>query len=251
MNENIFNGVGETYAKYRPSYPQELLMYLCSEIGVNKFSTIADIGSGTGILTQQLIHECSKVYAIEPNSDMRRVAEKRLRNEPGFISINGTAENTTLENESIDYITAAQSFHWFDRLSFKKECKRILKPKGKVILIWNSRDETSELVRKIDSINQKYCPNFSGSACGMRGAKSPNDFDDFFQQGYKIKYFQNNLIFNKERFIGLHLSASYRLKENDRNYQNYINELTDFFNVYSNNEVLQMPNLTRCYVGDV
>ena len=78
------------------------------------FSTIADIGSGTGILTQQLIHECSKVYAIEPNSDMRRVAEKRLRNEPGFISINGTAENTTLENESIDYITAAQSFHWFD-----------------------------------------------------------------------------------------------------------------------------------------
>lgn len=86
MNENIFNGVGETYAKYRPSYPQELLMYLCSEIGVNKFSTIADIGSGTGILTQQLIHECSKVYAIEPNSDMRRVAEKRLRNEPGFIS---------------------------------------------------------------------------------------------------------------------------------------------------------------------
>ena len=147
MNENIFNGVGETYAKYRPSYPQTLLKYLCAEIGINKFSTIADIGSGTGIFTQQLLNKCSKIYAIEPNDDMREVAEKKLGNELGFISINGTAENTTLENESIDYITAAQSFHWFDRLSFKQECKRILKPKGKVILIWNSRDETSELVR--------------------------------------------------------------------------------------------------------
>lgn len=116
MNENIFNGVGETYAKYRPSYPQTLLKYLCAEIGINKFSTIADIGSGTGIFTQQLLNKCSKIYAIEPNDDMREVAEKKLGNELGFISINGTAENTTLENESIDYITAAQSFHWFDRL---------------------------------------------------------------------------------------------------------------------------------------
>lgn len=81
MNENIFDGVGETYAKYRPSYPQELLKYLCSEIGINKFSTIADIGSGTGILTRQLLNQCSKVYAIEPNDDMRKVAEKKLGNE--------------------------------------------------------------------------------------------------------------------------------------------------------------------------
>lgn len=251
MNENIFNGVGETYAKYRPSYPQTLLKYLCAEIGINKFSTIADIGSGTGIFTQQLLNKCSKIYAIEPNDDMREVAEKKLGNELGFISINGTAENTTLENESIDYITAAQSFHWFDRLSFKQECKHILKPKGKVILIWNSRDETSELVRKIDAINQKYCPNFSGSACGMRGAKSSDDFDDFFQQGYDVKCFQNNLIFTKERFIGLHLSASYRLETSDSTYPSYIGELIKVFDAYSNNGVMEMPNLTRSYAGNI
>lgn len=251
MNENIFDGIGEIYAKYRPSYPQTLIKYLCSEIGVNRYSTIADIGSGTGILTHQLLKECSKVYAVEPNNDMRKVAEKNLGKKPGFISINGTAENTTLEKESVDYITAAQSFHWFDRWSFKQECKRILRSKGKVILIWNSRDETSELVRKIDVINKKYCPNFSGSASGMRGAKNTNDFDDFFQNGYRENCFQNNLIFTKEGFIGLHLSASYRLETGDSNYWNYINELTEFFDLYSTNGILEMPNLTRSYTGTV
>lgn len=251
MNENIFDGIGETYAKYRPSYSQELLKYFYSEIGINKSSIIADIGSGTGILTRQLLNKCSKIYAVEPNSDMRKVAERNLGNDCRFISVNGTAENTTLESNSIDYITAAQSFHWFNRLIFKQECKRILRPKGNVILIWNSRDENSELVRKIDFINQKYCPNFSGSACGMRGAKTPNDFDDFFCQEYTSSCFQNNLKFTIDEFIGLHLSASYRLDVNDSNYLRYINELTEIFNLYNINGILEMPNLTRCYVGTV
>lgn len=251
MNENIFDGVGEIYAKYRPSYPQSLLRYLCTEIGINKHSIIADIGSGTGILTQQLLNECFKVYAIEPNNDMRKVAENNLEKEPGFISIKATAEDTTLENESVDYITAAQSFHWFNRSNFKQECKRILKQKGKVILIWNSRDESNELVRRIDFINKKYCPNFSGSACGMRGAKSNNDFDDFFKGEYKTNCFRNDFSFTKESFIGLHLSASYRLETSDSNYSNYINKLSEIFDLYNTNGMLTMPNLTRSYVGTV
>ncbi len=251
MNEEIFNDISEQYAKYRPGYPNSFYKYLCSTIGINKESIIADIGSGTGILTKSLLQKCLNVYAIEPNNDMRRMAEITLKNEIGFFSINGTAENTTLKDHSIDFVTASQSFHWFDRKSFKHECKRILKPQGKIILIWNSRDESSDLVKSIDFINKKYCPNFSGSSKGMRGAINNNDFDDFFSGKYVSKAFCNNISFSLERFIGLHQSASYHLNTNDCNYINYINDLTNIFDAFSKDGKLVMPNFTRSYVGGV
>lgn len=85
MNEQIFNGVGEIYAKFRPTYPATLFNYLYSEIGIKPNSTIADIGSGTGIFTQELLKNNITVYAVEPNSDMRKIAEKNLKNIPGFF----------------------------------------------------------------------------------------------------------------------------------------------------------------------
>lgn len=251
MNEQIFTGVGEIYAKYRPTYPVALIQYLSKDIGLNINSIVADIGSGTGILTNILLSKCAKVYAVEPNADMRQIAEMNNQGVKNFISINSNAENTTLNEQSIDYITAAQSFHWFNRLCFKKECQRILKPGGKVILIWNRRDETSELVQAIDSISRKYCPQFSGSSYGMRGATTEDAYQDFFSGNYDTKIFPNNIPFDKERFIGLHQSASYRLNENDINYHDYIHTLSDFFDLHCTNNELILPNNTCCYVGSV
>lgn len=251
MNEQIFTGVGEIYAKFRPTYPASLIQYCCTDIGLNSNSVIADIGSGTGILTRLLLNIGAKVYAVEPNEDMRKIAEIDNQNNTNFISINSTAENTTLMEHTIDCITAAQSFHWFNRAYFKKECQRILKPNGKVILIWNRRDETSELVRDIDAINQKYCPQFSGYSCGMRGAKTEDEYQDFFSGKYETRIFPNNILFDKERFIGLHQSASYRLDENNKNYHNYIHALSTYFDLHSTNGKLILPNNTYCYIGSV
>lgn len=249
MNEQIFTGVGEIYAKYRPTYPTSFIQYLSTDIGLNSNSVVADIGSGTGILTKLLLNTGAKVYAVEPNDDMRKIAEINNQNSANFISVNASAENITLTEHTIDYITVAQSFHWFNRACFKKECQRILKPNGKVILIWNRRDETSELVQEIDSISQKYCPNFSGSLCGMRGANTENEYQDFFVGKYDTQIFPNDILFDKERFIGLHQSASYRLDENDKNYHNYIHALSDFFDLHSTNGKLILQNNTYCYVG--
>lgn len=251
MNEKVFDGVSEIYAKHRPSYPKPLFNYLCSKIGLNEKSVIADIGSGTGILTLQLLRYCKYVYAVEPNIDMRNTAEKLLNGTTGFISVEGTAEKTTLESHSVDFITAAQAFHWFDRNVFKKECSRILKPGGKVVLIWNARDETSEIVRDIDLINQKFCPEFTGSSAGFRGEKCANDFANFFRGNYEKMVFRNNISFDENKFIGLHLSASYRLKKEDRNYLNYITELSKYFRENSQNGKLTIQNLTLSYVGVV
>lgn len=251
MNENKFDGMGNIYAKFRPNYPKAFIDFLFTDLNLPKNCVFADIGAGTGILTKQLLEKDATVYAVEPNDDMRKVAENNLKVFSKFIPVKGTAENTALSDNSIDIITAAQAFHWFDRQKFKKECQRILKPSGKVILIWNSRDSKSELIIENDSINRKYCSNFKGFSGGMRGATQEDDFSDFFSGEYTVKTFQNPLTYSKKNFVGRNLSASYALKENDVNYTSYVNELEKLFDKYSKDGVLTMPNFTMCYFGTV
>ena len=251
MNETKFDGMGKIYAQFRPSYPKEFIEYLYSQIGIDTHSVIADIGSGTGILTRLLLERGNRVYAVEPNEDMRITAENDLHLLNNFVSVNATAESTTLAEQSVAYITVAQAFHWFDRQRFKSECRRILKPGGKVILVWNSRIFSTEVVKEGDEINRRYCPLFKGFSGGMRGAESDNDFYDFFMGKYEIRVFQNDQPFDIDSFIGRNLSASYAPKESDGNYTDYIAELRRLFDKYSTNGQLVMPNETKSYVGVV
>ncbi|MCL2079915.1 MAG: class I SAM-dependent methyltransferase [Oscillospiraceae bacterium] len=251
MNETKFNGMGSIYAKYRPPYPQEFINYLYSEVGIRKNSIIADIGSGTGILTKLLLKKGNKVFSVEPNDDMRIIAESDLIGYDNFVSVNATAESTTLDTHSIDFITVAQAFHWFDREKFKTECRRVLKPSGKVILVWNSRVFEAESVKEGDSINRKFCPNFKGFSGGMRGAESEDDFNDFFADKCEKKVFQNDQPCDLDGFIGRNLSASYALKANDENYHSYIAEMTASFNKHAIDGKLIMPVVTKSYIGTV
>ena len=104
MNESKFDGMGAVYAQFRPANPEEFIYYLYTSAGMERTSIIADIGSGTGILTRQLLEKGSRVYAVEPNADMRAVAEAELSGFSSFMSVNGTAEHTTLAEKSVDYI---------------------------------------------------------------------------------------------------------------------------------------------------
>jgi SAM-dependent methyltransferase len=251
MNEDKFTGISNIYAKYRPTYPDLFISYLYKDLGFDKNSTIADIGSGTGILTKLLLKQDSMVYAIEPNADMRKNAEESLSNFCKFKSINASAEYTGLAESSVDFITVAQAFHWFDRNKFKIECQRILRDKGLVVLVWNSRDSESELVQENDVINKTFCPDFKGFSGGDRG-ESPEEYNDFFQDGIcEYKIFNHELSFDEEGFIGRNLSASYAPKTGEVNYEPYILALRQLFNKYNKSGYLYMPNLTRSYVGKV
>lgn len=251
MNERKFDGKGRIYAQFRPGYPKAFMDWLCSTIGIVKGSVLADIGSGTGILTRQLLEYGNVVYAVEPNDDMRNIAEDDLRAFPNFVSVKATAENTTLPDQSVDFITVAQAFHWFDRERFRLECRRILKQDGKVVLVWNSRAPEDKLVMENDRVNRKWCPGFKGFSGGMGEETADRVLLDFFTGDYHKKVFKNFLHFNKKDFIGRNLSASYAPKEDDENYLNYVRELEGLFDRYSQNEILTMPNWTRCYFGKV
>ena len=129
----------ESYVKYRPSYPPELVKLLQSECGIDKSSVVADIGSGPGNLAALLLPIAKEVVGIEPNREMREAGEQLLADRPNFRSVDGSAEATKLDDRSVDLVTVAQAFHWFDREACRREFQRILRPGGHVALVWNDR----------------------------------------------------------------------------------------------------------------
>jgi SAM-dependent methyltransferase len=129
----------EHYVAYRPGYPDALVEALQHDVGITPQSTVADIGSGTGISTELLLRIGCEVYAVEPNAAMRQAAETRFSGETQFHSVDARAESTTLADASVDAVTAGQAFHWFDRDRTRREFVRILRPSGRVALFWNTR----------------------------------------------------------------------------------------------------------------
>src|SRR5215475_11491376 len=121
-----FSSRVDNYIKYRPGYPNEIIETLRSECGLNADSIIADIGSGTGILAEMFLRNGNQVYGVEPNREMREAGERSLKDYPCFHSVAARSEETTLPDHSVDFITAGQSFHWFDREKTRAEFARVL-----------------------------------------------------------------------------------------------------------------------------
>jgi len=138
-SKNRFSSRVEDYIKYRPGYPQEVISLLAAECGLTPDSIISDVGSGTGILSELFLRCGNKVYGVEPNAEMRTAAKRLLKDYVNFQSIDGNAEATTLPKHSVDFVTAAQAFHWFDQPKAHREFASILKPDGWAVLIWNER----------------------------------------------------------------------------------------------------------------
>jgi SAM-dependent methyltransferase len=129
----------DAYIRSRPGYPSRTIDLLGAECGLGPGSVVADVGAGTGIFSALLLRMGCTVFAVEPNAPMREAAERRLVGTPRFHSVAGTAERTTLPSKSVDLVTAAQAFHWFDSKQVRREFRRILKPGGSVVIVWNER----------------------------------------------------------------------------------------------------------------
>ncbi|MCC4597425.1 class I SAM-dependent methyltransferase [Xanthomonas campestris pv. phormiicola] len=127
------------YVRYRPDYPPALLDWVHGELGVARTAQVADIGAGTGISTRMFLQAGHPVLAVEPNAAMRAAAETLLHGFPGFAAIDGSAEATTLPDASVDLISAAQAFHWFDLDAVRREWARVLRRGGLALVYWNSR----------------------------------------------------------------------------------------------------------------
>lgn len=243
MNEEKFTGKADVYDKYRPAYPAELIDWLYEKTHAE---TVADIGAGTGIFTKCLSAKPWKITAVEPNADM---LEKLRANLPNIEIVNAPAENTGITAGSIDLVTTAQAFHWFDEEKFKAECKRIFTPNGRLAIVWNER-----LNCDFSSERNKVCVKYCGmSHRGEVGNRGSSEGDLFLRNEYfdSVEYFcaDNIITMDEERFLGDMFSRSYSLKESDENYSRFVEELRCVFAKYEKAGRVEVPYKTRCYLG--
>lgn len=249
-NVNKFSGKAQIYNKYRSSYPTQCIDDIIATNPTNKNMIIADIGAGTGKLTELFLKRGIKVIAVEPNNDMINIAKENLREYENLIKFKEEpAESTKIADNSVDIVTVAQAFHWFDKESFKRECKRILKENGTIAIMWNFLDYKKELEGKILDIQKKYTKiSFNAS----EEEKRDEDIEKFFEyENYKLKIYENSYLQNYENFIGNQLSMSYSLKESDEEYEEYVLEFKKLFSKYSENNMIKIHNNTYCYFGNV
>ena len=242
-----FSGRQGDYLAGRPSYPAELLEWLGALYAPPERSAAADVGSGTGKLTAQLLRAGFRVYGVEPNGDMRRAAEALLAGDPRFTSVDGTDRDTGLADGSVDLVTAAQAFHWFDGPAFARECRRVLRPGGRVFLIWHVR-RSAPVNRELARVFQTHCPDFHGFSGGI--AEDDPRIRAFFGGRYEKRRFPHPLTLDRERFLRRCLSSSYSLREGDAGYPAYLAALEALFDRFSREGLLLQPNETLAYAGE-
>lgn len=165
-----FSNRVQNYVKYRPSYPTAVLDCLRSECGLLETAVIADVGSGTGILARLFLQNGNRVLGIEPNKEMREAGEQFLAAFPKFRSLNATAEATGLPDSSVDFITAGQAAHWFDKEKSLAEFRRILRPNGFIVLVWNTMDfAASPFMLGYEQLTLRYFTGKPSRKNEMRG----------------------------------------------------------------------------------
>jgi SAM-dependent methyltransferase len=242
-----FSNRAEAYAKFRPGYPDGVIEILKSDCGLTETSLIADVGSGTGILSELFLRNGNRVFGIEPNAAMRLAAERLLAEFPKFRSLDATAEATTMKPASIRFVTAAQAFHWFDRAKAKREFARILQPGGWVVLIWNERRlAATPFLRAYEDLLLRYGTDYEK----VRHENITPEIDRFYApEAFQLKTLENFQHFDFKALKGRVLSSSYTPDPDHANFEPMLGELEQIFNAHQSNGKVTFEYETRIYYG--
>jgi SAM-dependent methyltransferase len=244
-----FSNRVENYVRFRPGYPIEILPFLAEKCGLTPESLIADIGSGTGILSREFLENGNAVFAVEPNAEMRAAAERLLGGNPKFNSMSATAEETTLASSSVDIITAAQAAHWFDVERARREFVRVLKPGGWVALIWNERkvDSTPFLVAY-----EKLLLTHGTDYETVRHEKTTSTISKFFAPSpYSKREFEYRQDFDFTGLRGRLLSSSYAPEESHPQHQPMLEELRRIFEQHQSGGHVAFEYLTQVFYSQL
>ena len=237
----------DNYIRYRPRYPDTLLPLLERELNFTPQAVIADIGCGPGISSEPFLKNGNKVYGIEPNDAMREAAQRRLADSPKFRACKGTAEATTLPDQWVDFITAMQAFHWFDREKAKLEFRRILKQSGHVILIWNSRKKgASPFLEAYEQLLQQFATDYS---LVRHENVDESALRTFLGPSFTHHHLDNQQIFDYPGLEGRLLSSSYAPIETHPNHAPMLRELKRIFDRFAQNNTVPFDYDTDVYWG--
>lgn len=233
------------YIKYRPDYPREVVEHLTANCGLTKDSIIADVGCGPGQSSRMFLENGNRVIGVEPNAAMRAAAKELLGEFESFTVVDGTSESTTLNDESVDFVVAAQAFHWFEPEGTRREFKRILKPEGCIVLIWNERQlDTTPFLIAYEKLLLKYATDYTKVRHENVDALR---LGDFFQSEYSSSVFKNIQVHDFEGIKGRMFSSSYMPSETDSSAEQLTDELRELFAKHCENGKINIIYDTRVY----
>jgi len=243
-----FSGRAESYARHRPGYPPQVLNLLRKECGLTPDSAVADVGSGTGNLARLFLENGNLVYGVEPNDEMRALGERLLAPfGDRFVGVAGSAEETTLPQDSVGFVTAGQAFHWFDRGRTREEFARILAPGGWVVLVWNERRTSGtpfleEYERMILDLGTDY-----GSVSHQNLRR--DDFEAFFGGPYGERVFENRQMLDLDGLRGRLESTSYVPGPDEPGWDALEARLGELFREHEENGRVEILYDCRVYYG--
>ena len=241
-----FSSRVEHYRKYRPGYPPALATLLTQ--GLRAGAPVADIGSGTGLLSEMFLRNGHSVVGVEPNRAMREAGERALAHYSAFRSVDGTAESTGLDDHGVALVTAAQAFHWFDRPKARLEFARILEPRGIVALVWNDRRKSgTPFLEEYDRLLLQHGTDYEKVDHTRIG---PAEIDAFFgPNGCRRGVFENLQPVDADGLRGRLLSCSYVPGEGEPGYDAMIEACDDLFDRHRQDGHVVFEYDTRIYHG--
>jgi SAM-dependent methyltransferase len=239
----------ENYVRYRPGYPPEVMNALKAECGLVPSHTVADLASGTGIWTRMLLENGNSVFGVEPNAEMRQAGERLLAAFSKFTSVAGTAEATTLADQSVDFVTAAQAAHWFNRELARREFVRILKPGGWLVLLWNERlTDSTNFLRDYERLLLKYGTDYQD----IRHEHTTDAVNEFFDPApFQERAFELRQEFDYAGIEGRLLSSSYAPGPEHPQHAPMLRELRRIFDACAVQSRAAFEYKTRLYFGQL
>ncbi len=237
----------ENYVRYRPGYPSRALQTLKSECGLAPSHVVADIAFGTGLWTRMLLENGNRVFGVEPNAEMRAAGDRLLAGFPRFSSVKGTAEATTLADQSLDFVTAAQAAHWFDRERARREFARILKPQGWLVLLWNERlIGSTAFLRDYEQLLLRYGTDYQD----IRHEHTTSAVNEFFDPAqFQERDFEMKQVFDYSGVEGRLLSSSYAPGPEVPGHAAMLSELRHIFDARAVAGKVAFEYKTRVYFG--
>jgi SAM-dependent methyltransferase len=241
----IFSSKAADYAASRPDYPAALFEQLARHVPAG--AAIADIGAGTGLLTHGLLARGYAVTAVEPSAPMRAVADHLLKPFPHYRSVDGKAEAMPLADASLHLLTAAQAFHWFEVDKAKAECLRVLRPSGKVALIWNDRLLADPLHVALDDLFAEYGGAKRGA---MLAHEERGNVPAFFGANPAEEFcWPHQHLLKQEGLLSLVFSRSYMPNRNTPAGSRASEAVRQIFMRFAQNEILTVRYTTVALIG--
>jgi SAM-dependent methyltransferase len=244
-----FSSRVENYTRFRPGYPQAAIELLAARCRLSASAVVADVGSGTGILTAQLLASGARVIGVEPNDGMRAAAEARLGSDACFVSVAATAEATTLAAESVDLWVAGQAFHWFDVPRARLEALRVLRRGGFGALLWNERPpDAGAFLADYDALLKRYAPEYASITASRAGEASMREF---LGGAMELATFPNQQVFDFEGLKGRLMSSSYAPEPADPAHGPLIAGLEELFRRHQRDGEIVFPYRTLVYFAQM